>query len=91
MISSLVAVSAQHYLLWLITLEHETLENLELIDMDGQRVLMADQRQLEEFRVKPVSASTGGSWISNAFEEHMGSEEINLRVPYGVGRDKLKR
>ncbi|CAL9117626.1 unnamed protein product [Musa textilis] len=54
MISSLIAVSAQHYLLWSITLEHERLKNLELMDMDGQGVLTTDhQYQHQRVASKP--------------------------------------
>ncbi|CAL9771891.1 unnamed protein product [Musa acuminata subsp. burmannicoides] len=56
-ISSLIAASARHYLLHPIVADHETLESLELTDVDGQGVLTMDRRQLQEFRVKPVSAS----------------------------------
>ncbi|RZR89575.1 hypothetical protein BHM03_00017325 [Ensete ventricosum] len=56
-ISSLIAASARHYLLQPIVADHETLESLELTDVDGQGVLTMDRRQLQEFRVKPVSAS----------------------------------
>lgn len=91
MISSLIAVSAQHYL-WSITLEHETLGNLELMNMDGQGVLTTDQRQLEEFRLKPVSASTscqqtvvpalssGASWRSGAEEGNTGGRQAKRGV-----------
>ncbi|URE13103.1 F-box protein [Musa troglodytarum] len=95
MISSLIAVSAQHYLLWSITLEHERLKNLELMDMDGQGVLTTDQWQLEEFRLKPVSTSTscqqtavpalssGASWRVGAEEGNTGGH----RAKRGVGED----
>ncbi|RWW40643.1 hypothetical protein BHE74_00053928, partial [Ensete ventricosum] len=56
-ISSLIAASARHYLLQPIIADHETLENLELTDVDGQGVLTMNHGQLQEFRVKPVSAS----------------------------------
>ncbi|CAD5177137.1 unnamed protein product [Musa acuminata subsp. malaccensis] len=52
MTSSLIAISAQHYL-WSITLEHETLENLELMNMDGQGVLTTDQYQHQRVAIKP--------------------------------------
>ncbi|GER54807.1 F-box family protein [Striga asiatica] len=57
-ISSLIAASARHYLLQPIISEHKTLENLVLTDGDGQGVLSMNKEQLEEFRVKPLSAST---------------------------------
>ncbi|WOL08941.1 F-box protein [Canna indica] len=56
-ISSLIAASSRHYLLQPIIAEHETIESLELTDVDGQGLLTMDRRQLLEFRVKPVSAS----------------------------------
>ncbi|KAL2252119.1 F-box protein At4g18380-like [Sesamum indicum] len=57
-ISSLIAASARHYLLQPIIAEHKTLENLVLTDADGQGVLSMDKEQLEELRVKPLSASS---------------------------------
>ncbi|OIV91974.1 hypothetical protein TanjilG_09515 [Lupinus angustifolius] len=56
-ISSLIAASARHYLLQPIISEHKTLENLVLTDADGQGVLHMNSDQLEELRVKPLSAS----------------------------------
>ncbi|KAH6826225.1 F-box family protein [Perilla frutescens var. hirtella] len=57
-ISSLIAASARHYLLQPIIAEHTTLENLVLTDADGQGVLSMNKEQLEELRVKPLSASS---------------------------------
>ncbi|KAL2341109.1 hypothetical protein Fmac_009049 [Flemingia macrophylla] len=57
-ISSLIAASARHYLLQPIISEHATLENLVLTDADGQGVLYMNREQLEELRVKPLSASS---------------------------------
>ncbi|CAA0832307.1 F-box protein [Striga hermonthica] len=57
-ISSLIAASARHYLLQPIIAEHKTLENLVLTDGDGQGVLSMNKEQLEELRVKPLSASS---------------------------------
>ncbi|KAL8468521.1 hypothetical protein ACS0TY_031654 [Phlomoides rotata] len=57
-ISSLIAASARHYLLQPIIAEHKTLENLVLTDSDGQGVLSMSKEQLEELRVKPLSASS---------------------------------
>ncbi|XP_075481410.1 F-box protein At4g18380-like [Primulina tabacum] len=57
-ISSLIAASARHYLLQPIIAEHKTLECLSLIDSDGQGVLSMNKDQLEELRVKPLSASS---------------------------------
>ncbi|KAF8408852.1 hypothetical protein HHK36_004921 [Tetracentron sinense] len=57
-ISSLIAASARHYLLQPIIAEHHTLDNLVLTDADGQGVLCMNREQLEELRVKPLSAST---------------------------------
>ncbi|KAL3833633.1 hypothetical protein ACJIZ3_008369 [Penstemon smallii] len=57
-ISSLIAASARHYLLQPIIAEHKTLENLVLTDSDGQGVLSMNKGQLEELRVKPLSASS---------------------------------
>lgn len=56
-ISSLIAASARHYLLQSIITDHDTLENLELTDVDGQGLLTMGRRQLHEFRVKPLSSS----------------------------------
>ncbi|KAL5221176.1 hypothetical protein ABZP36_025889 [Zizania latifolia] len=56
-ISSLIAASARHYLLQPIIADHSTLESLNLTDADGQGVLTMDKRQLQELRVRPVSAS----------------------------------
>lgn len=56
-ISSLIAASARHYLLQPIISNHATLESLNLTDADGQGVLTMDKRQLQELRVRPVSAS----------------------------------
>ncbi|KAL5716286.1 hypothetical protein ACHQM5_018001 [Ranunculus cassubicifolius] len=57
-ISSLIAASARHYLLQPIIDAHHTLDNLILTDADGQGVLCMNREQLEELRVKPLSAST---------------------------------
>ncbi|GAA0165098.1 hypothetical protein LIER_20587 [Lithospermum erythrorhizon] len=57
-ISSLIAASARHYLLQPIIAEHKTLSNLVLTDADGQGVLCMNKEQLEELRVKPLSASS---------------------------------
>ncbi|KAJ4977065.1 hypothetical protein NE237_002171 [Protea cynaroides] len=57
-ISSLIAASARHYLLQPIIAEHQTLDSLVLTDADGQGVLCMNRDQLEELRVKPLSAST---------------------------------
>ncbi|KAF2305460.1 hypothetical protein GH714_005504 [Hevea brasiliensis] len=55
-ISSLIAASARHYLLQPIIAEHKTLDTLVLTDADGQGVLCMNREQLEELRVKPLSA-----------------------------------
>ncbi|XP_050368111.1 F-box protein At5g46170-like [Argentina anserina] len=57
-ISSLIAASARHYLLQPIISEHKTLDSLVLTDADGQGVLSMNREQLEELRVKPLSASS---------------------------------
>ncbi|KAL2502051.1 F-box protein [Forsythia ovata] len=57
-ISSLIAASARHYLLQPIIAEHKTLKSLVLRDADGQGVLSMNKEQLEELRVKPLSASS---------------------------------
>ncbi|KAK8495555.1 hypothetical protein V6N13_092975 [Hibiscus sabdariffa] len=57
-ISSLIAASARHYLLQPIIAEHKTLDSLILTDADGQGVLRMNRDQLEELRVKPLSASS---------------------------------
>ncbi|KAI5571110.1 hypothetical protein BDE02_11G072500 [Populus trichocarpa] len=57
-ISSLIAASARHYLLQPIIAEHKTLDSLVLTDADGQGVLRMNREQLEELRVKPLSASS---------------------------------
>ncbi|KAJ8533554.1 hypothetical protein K7X08_006878 [Anisodus acutangulus] len=57
-ISSLIAASARHYLLQPIISEHRKLESLVLTDVDGQGVLCMNKEQLEELRVKPLSASS---------------------------------
>ena len=57
-ISSLIAASARHYLLQPIIAEHKTLDSLVLTDADGQGVLCMSRDQLEELRVKPLSASS---------------------------------
>jgi hypothetical protein len=57
-ISSLIAASARHYLLQPIIAEHKTLDSLVLTDTDGQGVLFMNRDQLEELRVKPLSASS---------------------------------
>ncbi|KAE8674216.1 F-box protein [Hibiscus syriacus] len=57
-ISSLIAASARHYLLQPIIAEHKTLDSLVLTDADGQGVLCMNRDQLEELRVKPLSASS---------------------------------
>ncbi|KAK9051306.1 hypothetical protein SSX86_027933 [Deinandra increscens subsp. villosa] len=57
-ISSLIAASARHYLLQPIISEHKTLDSLVLTDADRQGVLCMNKEQLEELRVKPLSASS---------------------------------
>ncbi|PWA85086.1 hypothetical protein CTI12_AA153620 [Artemisia annua] len=57
-ISSLIAASARHYLLQPIIEEHKTLDKLVLSDLDGQGLLSMNKEQLEELRVKPLSASS---------------------------------
>ncbi|CAN0911492.1 F-box protein At5g46170 [Linum grandiflorum] len=57
-ISSLIAASARHYLLQPIIADHKTLNSLVLTDADGQGVLCMNRDQLEELRVKPLSASS---------------------------------
>ncbi|KAK1425362.1 hypothetical protein QVD17_20713 [Tagetes erecta] len=57
-ISSLIAASARHYLLQSIVKEHKKLESLVLTDVDRQGVLCMNKEQLEELRVKPLSASS---------------------------------
>ncbi|CAN4081534.1 unnamed protein product [Withania somnifera] len=57
-ISSLIAASARHYLLQPIIAEHKKLQSLVLTDVDGQGVLCMNREQLEELRVKPLSASS---------------------------------
>ncbi|CAN4080203.1 unnamed protein product [Withania somnifera] len=57
-ISSLIAASARHYLLQPIIAEHKTLDSLVLTDADAQGVLCMNREQLEELRVKPLSASS---------------------------------
>ncbi|GLT59876.1 hypothetical protein SLA2020_326710 [Shorea laevis] len=57
-ISSLIAASARHYLLQPIIAEHKTLDSLVLTDADGQGMLCMNRDQLEELRVKPLSASS---------------------------------
>ncbi|KAJ6766864.1 F-BOX FAMILY PROTEIN-RELATED [Salix purpurea] len=57
-ISSLIAASARHYLLQPIIADHKTLDSLVLADADGQGVLCMNREQLEELRVKPLSASS---------------------------------
>eukprot|EP00268_Persea_americana_P034832 TRINITY_DN3442_c0_g1_i1.p1 TRINITY_DN3442_c0_g1~~TRINITY_DN3442_c0_g1_i1.p1 ORF type:complete len:384 (+),score=29.75 TRINITY_DN3442_c0_g1_i1:371-1522(+) len=60
-ISSLIAASARHYLLQPIIAEHATLESLVLTDSDRQGVLRMNREQLEELRVKPLSASASAN------------------------------
>ncbi|KAM0050477.1 putative F-box protein AUF1 [Helianthus debilis subsp. tardiflorus] len=57
-ISSLIAASARHYLLQPIISEHKTLDSLVLTDVERQGVLCMNKEQLEELRVKPLSASS---------------------------------
>ncbi|KAI3731772.1 hypothetical protein L1987_62961 [Smallanthus sonchifolius] len=57
-ISSLIAASARHYLLHPIISEHKTLDSLVLTDVERQGVLCMNKEQLEELRVKPLSASS---------------------------------
>ncbi|XP_076896682.1 F-box protein At5g46170-like [Bidens hawaiensis] len=57
-ISSLIAASARHYLLQPIISEHKTLDSLVLTDAERQGVLCMNKEQLEELRVKPLSASS---------------------------------
>ncbi|KAL9262231.1 F-box protein-like protein [Drosera capensis] len=57
-ISSLIAAAGRHYLLQPIIAEHENLDKVELTDADGQGVLCMNRDQLDELRVKPLSASS---------------------------------
>ncbi|XP_047308904.1 F-box protein At5g46170-like [Impatiens glandulifera] len=57
-ISSLIAASARHYLLQPIIGDHKTLDRVVLTDGDGQGVVSMNRGQLEELRVKPLSASS---------------------------------
>ncbi|CAN0925779.1 F-box protein At4g18380 [Linum grandiflorum] len=57
-ISSLIAASARHYLLQPIISDHKMLNSLVLTDADGQGVLCMNRDQLEELRLKPLSASS---------------------------------
>ncbi|KAF8715838.1 hypothetical protein HU200_026791 [Digitaria exilis] len=61
-ISSLIAAAARHYLLQPIVGDHTTLESLDLTDADGQGVLTMNKCQLQELRVRPVSASAASHW-----------------------------
>lgn len=56
-ISSLIAASARHYLLYPVIAEHEALESLDLADADGQGLLRMDLRQLQELREHPITAA----------------------------------
>ena len=56
-ISSLIAASTRHFLLRQIVKDHPTLRSLILTDADGQGTLSMSEKQLEEFREKPVAAS----------------------------------
>ncbi|KAJ7560550.1 hypothetical protein O6H91_04G134800 [Diphasiastrum complanatum] len=60
-ISSLIAASARHYLLQQIISDHPTLESLILTDADGQGMLCMNKEQLQEFRDKPLAASSSAS------------------------------
>ncbi|CAL4894384.1 unnamed protein product [Urochloa decumbens] len=60
-ISSLIAAAGRHYLLQPIVADHTTLESLDLTDADGQGVLTMDKCQLQELRVRPVSASAASN------------------------------
>ncbi|KAG2331254.1 hypothetical protein Bca52824_002434 [Brassica carinata] len=52
------SASSRHYLLQPIISEHKTLKSLVLTDSDGQGVLCMNKDQLEELRVKPLSATS---------------------------------
>jgi hypothetical protein len=56
-ISSLITAAAWHYLLQPIIADHTMLESLDLTDANRQGVLTMNKWQLQELRVKPVSAS----------------------------------
>ncbi|CAL4902333.1 unnamed protein product [Urochloa decumbens] len=60
-ISSLIAAAGRHYLLQPIVADHTSLESLDLTDADGQGVLTMDKCQLQELRVRPVSASAASN------------------------------
>ncbi|CAL4909012.1 unnamed protein product [Urochloa decumbens] len=60
-ISSLIAAAGRHYLLQPIVADHTGLESLDLTDADGQGVLTMDKCQLQELRVRPVSASAASN------------------------------
>ncbi|CAN8274624.1 unnamed protein product [Cochlearia groenlandica] len=57
-ISSLMAALERHYSLQPIIRERETLESVVLTDSDGQGVLSMNREQLDELRVKLLSASS---------------------------------
>jgi hypothetical protein len=56
-ISSLIAASTRHYLLWSIIDDHPTLRSLVLADADGQGMLSMGMEQLKEFRENQLPAS----------------------------------
>ncbi|GAB2279864.1 hypothetical protein Dimus_014501 [Dionaea muscipula] len=57
-ISSLIAAAGRHYLLQPIIAEHWSLDRVVLTDAHGQGMLCMNRGQLEELRVKPLSASS---------------------------------
>ncbi|KAL1555825.1 F-box protein-like protein [Salvia divinorum] len=56
-VATLISASARHYLLQPIIAEHETLESLVLMDADGLGSLSMNKDQLDDLRVRPLSAS----------------------------------
>ncbi|KAJ3669982.1 hypothetical protein LUZ60_010306 [Juncus effusus] len=58
-ISALIAASARHYLLQSIISSNETLKRLVLTDQDQQGELIMDEKELQDFQTRPVSASCG--------------------------------
>eukprot|EP00249_Psilotum_nudum_P021239 c28029_g1_i1 orf=428-1588(+) len=84
-ISSLIAASARHYLLQQIICEHPTLENLVLTDSDGQGMLCMNKDQLEEFRNKPLAASTSANRTQVPALNMKLCYAPYLKLPGGVG------
>jgi hypothetical protein len=86
-IISLIAASARHYLLQQIIFDHPTLQNLILIDADGQGMLCMGKEQLQKFRDKMLAASATATRTQVSTLNMNLSYAPYLELPEGGGME----